>query len=148
MSPIDRVTRFALLALLATVVGACSSSDSPSEPDVDEPRVVKQNPSFANDIQEIFTRKGCATAGCHGGAGGAGGLNLSASAAYDALVNVTAVAEAVTRVIPGNPTDSYLVIRLEGRQTVGDRMPLGGTPLDNIDLTNVRNWIARGAQRN
>ena len=147
MSTIDRAARFALLALLATAVGACSS-DSPSEPDVDDPRVVKQNPSFANDIQEIFTRKGCATSGCHGGTGGAGGLNLSASSAYDALVGVTAVAEPVVRVIPGNATDSYLVIRLEGRQTVGDRMPLGGSPLDNIDLTNVRNWIAQGAQRN
>ena len=58
------------------------------------------------------------------------------------------LAEAVVRVVPGNATDSYLVIRLEGRQTVGNRMPLGGSPLDNIDLTNVRNWIAQGAQRN
>ncbi|MBT8335686.1 MAG: hypothetical protein KJO11_03715 [Gemmatimonadetes bacterium] len=147
MSTIDRAARFALLALLATAVGACSS-DSPSEPDGDDPRVVKQNPSFANDIQDVFTRNGCASSGCHGGAGGSGGLNLSGSAAYDALVGVMAVAEPVTRVIPGNATDSYLVIRLEGRQTVGNRMPLGGSPLDNIDLTNVRNWIAQGAQRN
>lgn len=147
MNLLDRVARLTVLAAVATVVVGCSS-DSPSEPDIEDPRVVKQNPSFATDIQEIFTRNGCATSGCHGGASGSGGLNLGASSAWDALVGVTATAEPIPRVIPGNANDSYLVIRLEGRQTVGDRMPLGGTPLDDIDLTNVRNWIAQGAQRN
>jgi hypothetical protein len=37
------------------------------------------------------------------------------------------------------------VIKLEGRQTVGGRMPQTGSPLDSIDLTNVRNWISQGA---
>ena len=37
---------------------------------------------------------------------------------------------------------------LEGRQSVGLQMPRGGTPLDNIDLTNIRNWINNGAPNN
>ncbi len=52
------------------------------------------------------------------------------------------------RVIAGDAQNSYLVKKLEGRQTVGARMPLNGAPLDNIDLTNIRNWIDQGAQNN
>ena len=44
-----------------------------------------------------------------------------------------ATSEAVLRVIPNNADGSYLVIKLEGRQTVGARMPLGGQPLDMTD---------------
>ena len=32
--------------------------------------------------------------------------------------------------------------------TVGGRMPLNGTALDNIDLTNIKNWINNGAPNN
>jgi hypothetical protein len=52
------------------------------------------------------------------------------------------------RVEPGDPDNSYVVIKLEGRQNVGARMPLGGAPMDGIDLENIRNWIAAGAQNN
>jgi hypothetical protein len=51
-------------------------------------------------------------------------------------------------VIPGDPDGSYLMIKLEGRQSVGDRMPQTGSPLDSIDLTNLRNWISQGALNN
>lgn len=139
--------RRSLLVPLLLVLSACGGGDSPSDPGGEDPRVVKQNPSFATDIQEIFDRKGCTAAGCHGNAQQAG-LDLRPGAAHGALVGVTATSEAIQRVIPGNAQGSYLVIRVEGRQTVGSRMPLGGTPLDNVDLTNLRNWIDRGAPNN
>jgi len=63
-------------------------------------------------------------------------------------VNVAATQSGVARVIPGNANDSYLIVKVEGRQTVGERMPLGGSALDNIDLTNLKNWINQGAQNN
>jgi hypothetical protein len=138
------ILRIALPSLLL-VAAACG--DSPSEPDVDDPRVVKENPSFVTDIQEIFTRKGCTSSGCHG-TGPQAGLDLRPGSAYAALVGVAASSEPIQRVIPGNPDGSYLVIRVEGRQTVGNRMPLGGTPLDDIDRANLRNWILRGAAEN
>ncbi len=75
-------------------------------------------------------------------------LDLRAEAAYSALVGVTATTEPIVRVIPGDPDNSYLVMKLEGRQSVGVRMPLGFAPLDDIDLTNIRNWIAQGAKNN
>ncbi len=39
-------------------------------------------------------------------------------------------------------------MKLEGRQSVGDRSPQTGASLDRIDVTNVRNWIAQGALNN
>ena len=144
----------AAVALLA----ACGGGDSPSDPGGSgngnnngggSTRQIKTNPSFAADIQEIFTRKGCTAMGCHGD--GSAGLTLgsNASANHGALVGVPSTSEPdFNRVTPNEATDSYLVIKLEGRQSVGGQMPRGGAPLDNIDLTNIRNWINNGAPNN
>jgi hypothetical protein len=63
-------------------------------------------------------------------------------------VNVGSNQVSALRVIPGNANDSYLIVKVEGRQSVGQRMPIGGSPLDNIDLTNLKNWISQGAKNN
>jgi hypothetical protein len=76
------------------------------------------------------------------------GLDLRAGISYGELVDVPATSEPFPRVDPGNPDGSYLVIKLEGRQSVGDRMPQTGASLDSIDLTNIRNWISQGAPNN
>lgn len=110
-------------------------------------RVVKPDPSFASDVQEIFDRTGCSASSCHGVVEAAG-LRLTSGNSYAELVNVQATSEPVVRVIPGNATGSYLMVKLEGRQTVGGRMPDGGAPLDTIDLHNIRNWINQGAKNN
>lgn len=109
--------------------------------------VIKTDPSFTADIMEVFNRRGCTESSCHGG--GQGGLTMSsASTAYANLVNVTSPNSGEVRVIPGNAADSYLVKKLEGRQSVGDRMPQGGGMLDETDLTNIKNWINQGAKNN
>ena len=65
------------------------------------------------------------------------------------LVNADAWSEpAFKRVLPGDAENSYLVIKLEGRQLVGLQMPLDADPLDEIDLTNIKNWINNGAPNN
>ena len=136
-----------ILGMLLLIGAAACGGDSPSDPGVVDPRIVKSNPSFAVDIEEIFDRKGCTAAGCHGSVQ-QGGMDLRPGAAYAALVGVTASAEPIPRVIPGDAQGSYIVMRVEGRQSVGSRMPLGGVPLDSIDLTNLRNWISQGAAEN
>ena len=50
--------------------------------------------------------------------------------------------------IPNDAQNSYLVIKIEDRQTVGTRMPQGGNALDSIDVSNIRNWINQGAKNN
>jgi hypothetical protein len=110
-------------------------------------RVIKADPSFASDIQEIFARKGCADASCHGSMQEAE-LDLRAGNSYAHLVSVPSTQTGILRVIPGDADGSYVVMKVEGRAAVGDRMPLGGIPLDNIDLTNLKNWINEGAKNN
>jgi hypothetical protein len=142
--------------VLVAFLAACGGSDSPVGPGNDNndnggggTRTVKQNPSFSQDINEIFQRRGCSAGNCHGG--GAGGMTLTSNAGtnYTNIVNVPAASEnGFNRITPNDATNSYMVIKLEGRQSVGSRMPLGGTPLDNIDLTNLKNWINTGAPNN
>jgi hypothetical protein len=139
-----------LVPALGLFLAACGS-DGPTEPLVDDPvetRVVKADPSFAGDVVEIFARRGCTAGSCHGN--GAGGLTLTSSAAvsYGNLVNVASTGTSEILVIPGNADDSYLVKKLEGRQTAGQQMPRGGAALDGIDLPNIKNWINQGAKNN
>ena len=149
----SRHRTLALLLCIAPTMAACGGDggSNPTGPgNQDNPtdtREIKADPSYASDIQEVFNRAGCATSGCHGNAQ-AGGLDLRSSASYAQLVNVQSQGEDFLRVVPGDSQNSYLVIKIEGRQSFGSQMPLGGSALDNIDQTNIRNWINQGAKQN
>jgi hypothetical protein len=138
--------RLYLSLSLLLVTAACGGSDVVTGPDGDPPPA---SPSFAQDVSTIFTAGGCTAGNCHGG--GAGDLTLTSSAAtnYATLVNVTSSsAPAFLRVEPNDATDSYLVMKLEGRQLSGGRMPLAGPALSSNQITTIRNWISAGALNN
>ena len=127
------------LFVMVAVVFLSACGDSPTGNGGGDDRVIIANPLFATDIQEIFTRTGCTASNCHGSSI-QGGLGLaSASASFLDLVNIV-------RVVPNDAVNSYLVQRLEG--TGGIRMPQGLGALDNIDMTNIMNWINTGALNN
>jgi mono/diheme cytochrome c family protein len=92
----------------------------------------------------------CST--CHNGSGASlpGSMNLSTqAAAFAALVGVASQeVPTLKRVNPGDPTTSYIINKLEGTQTVGSRMPLGGPFLDQATIDQVKSWIASGAPNN
>ena len=138
--------------LLVFALAACGG-DSGMGPDLGDgngtgdTRMIQADPSYASVIQNIFDRKGCTASSCHGSSQQAG-LNLRSGSSYADLVGVEATQSTSDRVIPGDADGSYLVVKVEGRQTVGARMPLGGSNLDNIDLTNLKNWITQGAKNN
>lgn len=102
-----------------------------------------------DDIQaKVFTPV-CSVCHTGGGVGLPGSMDLStADASYAALVSTTSnsVAE-LQRVAESDPDNSFLLDKLEGRQTVGARMPFRGTPLSDDTIAAVRAWIAAGAQR-
>ncbi len=133
-----------LMAALAIIFLSQCSEDSSTG--TEPPPAIKDDPSFAADIQSIFNNN-CVSSGCHN-AGASGGLVLLQGQSYANLVNVASTQEpGKTRVIPNDSANSYLVIKLEGRQTNGSRMPLGGT-LDGNSIQNVKNWVDKGAKNN
>jgi len=77
-------------------------------------------------------------------------LGGTAATNHGVLVDVASPRSGEIRVIAGDAQNSYLVKKLEGRQGNGNgsQMPLGGAALDNIDLTNIKNWINTGAPNN
>jgi hypothetical protein len=84
---------------------------------------------------------------CHIGAGAPEGLQLDAAHSYNLLVGVPSLEQpALLRVNPGDPTDSYMVHKIEGLPGIdGGQMPLGETPLPQATLDAIRQWIANGA---
>lgn len=115
-------------------------------------------PTFSSISREIFQttdaagRTACAN--CHNPGGGAFrqvGLDLSTDAAYNLLVGVPSVQRPdLLRTAPGDPDNSYLVHKIEGRAGItGLRMPRNGPPhLTDGQIQIIRRWIAIGAPRN
>ncbi|MDY0067035.1 MAG: CHRD domain-containing protein [Steroidobacteraceae bacterium] len=104
-------------------------------------------PTLAQLQQTIFTPM---CSGCHTGGGAVLPASMdfsNAAATHAALVGVASTEKpALQRVSPGDPENSYLVHKLEGRaDIVGDRMPLGAAPLDAALIAEVKAWIAAGA---
>ena len=110
-------------------------------------------PTFSSIQAEIFEngdssgRPACIN--CHNAATPfvAGGLNLTHAVAYSNLVNVASRFKAgATRVVPGDPENSYLVHKLEGRAGIaGARMPLNGPYLNDGQIAVIKRWIETGA---
>lgn len=117
------------------------------------PHAITVQPTWTS-IYASIVRPTCALEACHGetGAADSGQLDLStASGAFDALVNVSALSsECGTRLVPGDPASSFLVAKLEGTQdpvSCGTEMPPGATlPAEQIAV--IRQWITEGAQQN
>lgn len=96
-------------------------------------------------IQDTIFTPTCTV--CHSGAQAPQGLRLDEGNSYAMLVDVPSVeVPGLRRVAPGEPGNSYLAQKIEGRAAVGDQMPLGGPPLDTQRIDLIRQWIAAGAQ--
>ncbi|MBN2092835.1 hypothetical protein JW964_24655 [candidate division KSB1 bacterium] len=133
---------FAIIILYILVVNCGKDTKNPTEPG----STIKEDPSFVTDIQPIFSAS-CATSGCHN-VNASGGLDLSAGKAYINLVDVaSSLDKGKKRVKAGDATNSYLVIKIEGKQSVGSKMPpSGGVSTESIQL--IKNWINKGAKNN
>jgi hypothetical protein len=84
---------------------------------------------------------------CHIGASAPEGLQLDAAHSYSLLVGVPSQEEpSILRVDPGNPNQSYLILKLEGAAgIVGGQMPLGGPYLPQSTIDTIAQWITNGA---
>lgn len=101
-------------------------------------------PTFASIQTEVFD---ALCINCHIGATAPLGLRLDSMSSFALLVGVASSQEpGLLLVDPGSPDDSYLIRKLEGTQSTGGQMPLGGTPLPQADIDMIRQWILDGAQ--
>jgi hypothetical protein len=140
------------ISALLLLTFACRSGNQPASQTTSDPAKTAAQPAqmasamFNMDVQPVFTGK-CALADCHGAAK-SGGMQLSAGMAYDNIVNVKSSEDPrFMRVMPGAPDSSYLVMKIEGRQTVGVRMPFRRTPLSDSQIQLIRGWIQAGAKK-
>lgn len=110
-------------------------------------------PTFSSIQHEIFDatdssgRTACTQ--CHNATLLRGGLDLSAGVSYASLVNVSSREKlGLMRVTPGDPENSYLIHKLEGRSgIVGRQMPFSGPPfLTNGQILVIKRWIEQGAK--
>lgn len=115
------------------------------------------SPSFASIQRNIFSatdpsgRLACVQ--CHTDQGRVPtgpGLVLLEGRSYDQLVGRPSVGFAgAIRVIPGDPDNSYLIRKLEGRNIAGLRMPRNDGPfLTEGQILVIRQWILDGAPNN
>lgn len=115
-------------------------------------------PTFRSIQQNIFAAADSsgrvACTGCHTSAGRTpvAGLDLAGANAHGQLVGVPSNAKpGAIRVIPGDPANSYLIHKLEGRSDiVGQRMPRGaaGPFLTEGQIRVIKRWIELGALNN
>jgi hypothetical protein len=111
-------------------------------------------PTFNSIVTDVFTstdiagRTACTACHTNVGRNPAGGLNLLPGAAHAQLIGVNSVTNpGRVRVVPGDPDNSILIWKLEGRTgMVGRRMPFNGPPfLTAGQILIIRRWIERGA---
>ena len=115
--------------------------------------------SYAQDIQPIWDAH-CVDA-CHEppdqGGNPAAIILLHDESSYDRIVDVFAATATIPYVTPGEPSESYLMHKLDGSQTLdpsvggcdcnggGSTMPSGAPQLDLEVRNRVRSWIEQGA---
>jgi len=105
---------------------------------------------FTENVLPLLGQR-CAAAGCHGNVAPAADLDLTPGVAYENLMKISMQNEDVARVTPGNPTNSYLMTKLNGNGLMGLQMPLdptsptGSSPLSPDEIEVIRTWISYGA---
>jgi hypothetical protein len=141
----------AALALMLTNLGCDEKLSSVTGPTPD------LEPTFSSIQRNIFQttdlagRAACTN--CHTTQGGRVppvGMDLGSPTAHSQLVNVPAVGKAgAIRVIPGDPENSYLIHKLDGRPGIaGLRMPRTAPYLTDGQILVIKRWIQLGAANN
>jgi hypothetical protein len=132
---------------MTMILSACSGGTAPSENASAE--APTQTASFYQTDIAPMLQSSCAT--CHLTGQEAGNMALVPAKAIATLVGVkSSVAPSLTRVVPGDPDNSYLIMKLEGTHIekggIGARMPFGAPPLAPEKIAKLRQWIKEGAK--
>ncbi len=134
--------KFFVTVISLAFVAACSNYGTNN----DDNNNVSVEAKFSSIQANIFNRS-CAVSGCHDSGSQQAGLDLSSGKAYGNLVNVPSSQKPnILRVKPGDPANSYIIMKLEGASGIsGRKMPLGGS-LSNEQIDAIKQWIRNGAK--
>ncbi|HUI27305.1 MAG TPA: hypothetical protein VL403_14580 [Candidatus Kryptonia bacterium] len=135
-----------------TVTATATASPTPTPTaTITSTPTIDPNATLANIQAQIFSTT-CTDQFCHDALTHFNNLSLVDGASYDQLVNVPAFNLAaqqagLLRVKPGDPDNSFLIIKLTN-PTIdeGVRMPSGKPPLSAAQIQLIRDWITQGAQ--
>lgn len=138
-------------AVLAVSIGTAACDESLPSVTGPTPNLVPTFASIQNDIFSAGDSSGrVACTNCHNAIGGRfNGLDLSPAVSYANLVGVGSRGKpGAIRVVAGDPENSYLIHKLEGRPgIVGLRMPFSGPPfLTDGQILVIKRWIELGAR--
>jgi hypothetical protein len=139
----------ATLSCLAALLGGCAGNgmglDDNGNPIVPGSSAPTSLTADFQSIQDNIFTPICTK--CHIGANAPEGLQLDQAHSYALLVGVpSAEVPTVQRVKSGDPTDSYLIQKLEGASgIVGAQMPFGGPYLSQTTIDVIKQWITNGA---
>lgn len=153
--PLDSAEMLALLCWIEGLAGdgtddvyakidydGCNAADDFGQPQPDSGH------SFSNDVMPIFASF-CNGGGCHSGDMPAEGLDLADGDVRGTLLRPSVQDDTTFLVMPGNPTNSYLMLKLYGKGVSGVRMPRGPSgeaePLPDEFQDVIERWIAAGA---
>ncbi|HLG57369.1 MAG TPA: hypothetical protein VI485_18650 [Vicinamibacterales bacterium] len=140
-----------MLALMGVCLGSVGCDEALSSVTGPTPNLEPTLSSIQRDIFGAPDSSGrAACTQCHNAVGSAfNGVNLTAGASYASLVGVASrFKPGSMRVIAGDPENSYLVHKLDGRAgIVGLRMPRNGPPyLTDGQMLVIKRWIELGAR--
>jgi hypothetical protein len=145
-TPVDTATATATVTGTAPPTSTPTVTPSPSPSPSPTP-----TGSLFEQIQTTIFSTTCVDAFCHDAVTMSGGMVLVEGQSYDNLVGVTpqnaaAAAAGFLRVDPGNPDNSFLLVKLDTPAPVfGSRMPFLKEPLSATQIALINDWIAQGA---
>lgn len=132
-----------IAGLFLLLFAGCGTVRSPTEP----PPSGDGTAFTFTQIQGQILTPVCARAGCHAASAASAGLVLEAGQSYGLLVGRRSTENgSLDRVSPGNPDQSYMILKLRGDPSItGERMPLGGPYLTSGQIAGIAAWIRAGA---
>ena len=139
-----RLMRLSLLLTAVLLWAGCGGEDSTVGPDGSDGEGQLTEATLAQ-VSEVFAVS-CTFSGCHSGGEPAAGLSLEGDFAARIVGVDSEQRSGFLLVDPGNPNESYLLMKVRGDDEIISQQMPPGNPLSAEQVEIIRAWIASGAK--
>jgi hypothetical protein len=140
----SRKNSFFICSVIIVFASSCLKDKGPIIVDPGDTQVV----SYALDIQPIFDAH-CNGPGCHDTFEQSALLNLEADVSYeDLLTSPSLTSPPEVLVVPYEPENSVLLLKVNGTPAYNPQMPLFAPALAESQILAIDAWIRQGALNN